>query len=275
MKLNPGTACGCCDAECFVTVCVKVCFDNPVAGVTVTIKNGATVIDSGVTDATGCVVLDSATAGTYTIQVTAPARYAAYSATHTLVCGATVTVNLVAATGYMCVACFAAPIPEALVATCDGVVVAITYNAGLASWRWCATKSVANFITRPRTSVCNTTANNCTGPATGDAGASFILDLLGNCDLLQRSAKSSDCESSGLTDPLHPINNWISTCPDDTVWNNTFCIDHAVGGLSKGNATRQIDETITFGAPETPLPVPVNLSLTFIDSLFTAVDITE
>ncbi len=74
-----GTPCCCTPAHsvCSVTILVAVCGDRPVAveypiaGATVTIKTlGGATVDSGVSDASGYVVLNIVTSGTYNVYIT-------------------------------------------------------------------------------------------------------------------------------------------------------------------------------------------------------------
>jgi len=127
---------GCC-GTCNVIICVtssSCVTGSAVPGATVTIKNGSTVIASGMTDGTGCVTLAIGSAGTYTVVVSATG-WQTQTQTETLGCGSTTTISLGAVDPlYQCCGGFAFPIPKTIYWTACGQTYTLIFNSILAEW---------------------------------------------------------------------------------------------------------------------------------------------
>lgn len=120
----------CCCGACTTTICVTGCGGN-LAGVTVTIKSGVTIIDSGTTTAGGCVTLTIPSAGSYTVVVSG--GFTNNTSTHTLSCGGSTTIGLGSPpAGSIC--CGTCPVPLTLTLTDSLSGCTLTYNAGIAKW---------------------------------------------------------------------------------------------------------------------------------------------
>jgi Carboxypeptidase regulatory-like domain len=93
---------GGCGCACDVTICV---YDNiggaPISGASVGVKSGATLIASGTTGGSGCVVLNILAAGTYNILVTASGYNGATYSGVALTCGETFN-SYITPNGYAC-----------------------------------------------------------------------------------------------------------------------------------------------------------------------------
>jgi hypothetical protein len=124
----------CCGGACSTTICAKNCSNGNINGALVTIESGATTIDSGTTDVSGCVTLTIPSAGSYTVVVT-QGPTTLFSGTKTLTCGGTVTFN-----------CFTA-LPNTIYFTFGGVTVALTRTGGTWSSNCTTTVSSVGFAT--------------------------------------------------------------------------------------------------------------------------------
>lgn len=119
----------CCCGGCSVTFCAKssVCkTGTPIPGVTFTVLSGMTVVATGITGPTGCVILSIPSAGTYTV-TTSGGGIAGTSGSHALTCGGdlTVTSNTLAS-GFGCCSGYGVPLPLTLFASVCGAMATLT-----------------------------------------------------------------------------------------------------------------------------------------------------
>jgi hypothetical protein len=124
---SSGKGCGCCecaDVEVHVTGC-----GTNLVGATVTIKSGATVIDSGTTGAGGLVTLTIPAAGSYTV-IASATGWGTNSTTHSFTCGGTFTFALGTPVGTVC--CDGCPVPTTLSLTDVNTTISLTHTG--ASW---------------------------------------------------------------------------------------------------------------------------------------------
>lgn len=123
--------------ETVVTVTVRGCNNSLVPGVTVELKNGATVLDSGTTNGSGVVVLSATT--TYplsaTVSVAAQCGYALKTESVTLNCSPiSTTVTLTTDLNHVCHPCCNWPIPLELTLGTPLGDVTMTYT-GSNTWQ--------------------------------------------------------------------------------------------------------------------------------------------
>jgi hypothetical protein len=158
----------CCES-CNITICVAGCGAN-IAGDTVEIKSGATLIASGVTGSGGCVTLSIPASGSYTVVVIDPS-FGTITGTHTLTCGGTITISLGSspADGYCCGTC---TIPNTLFVTdSEGTW---TATGGFGNWGVCYMLSVTG-VTMSGTDGAGCT---CSAPGTISIPIQYIISCV-------------------------------------------------------------------------------------------------
>ena len=112
-----------CGGTCETTICVvSPCTPGGgtffATGVLIQILSGLTVVASGTTTSnSNCLILTIPSAGTYTVTTSGNPRYVDTTQTATLACNNILTINLTAASGYVCTCTWMEPIPTTLTAT--------------------------------------------------------------------------------------------------------------------------------------------------------------
>lgn len=162
---------GCCCGGACGQICVTVlgCNGMALAGATVAVSLGGTLVGSGTTNGSGIFCVTILVAGTYTITVS-KSRFTSSTTTIAAVCGIspnTTSVMLAAAAGYICVPCCPDPLSTAAkTLTTTWGVISLPYLGlftggpnGLAAntpvWGGCATISVNAYQADPGGLWCN------------------------------------------------------------------------------------------------------------------------
>ena len=223
--------------------------------VTVTITQGSTVVYTGTTSSnTGCLAVTIPSVGTYTIATSGNARYNNTSGSHALTCGGSVVINLTAATGYGCACPWLEPVPHTLTAT--GGTGSTTFSiAGGFPVNFVLPCSVTVLIPDP--------FGNCGGtivadPCTTTTGLNVTFTFFNPgggpvCSVEELFLCSTDCDQTTCTGSTPSFyRRTVSTGGLVDQWGNPLlCFGYC--GFSDGYTYNFVP----------PLPVPVNVTMTF------------
>ncbi len=122
----------CCRGPCVTNICVGGCGNSILAGLTIEIKIGSTVVASGTTITSACLGLIIPSAGTYDVVVTGPG-FPTNTSSHLLTCGGTINIGLGSPPSGM-VCCGLCPTPQTLTLTDSLSSCTLTYDATAFKW---------------------------------------------------------------------------------------------------------------------------------------------
>ena len=209
--------------------------------------------------------------------VTGSSRYAPASGNLAIGCCNIDFIVVDTASGYICSPCFTDPIPNILYGSADGVEFSIPVEVNDFSNSACVSKSAPTVL---YADICEPPIDQ-TDPCTyneEDIGAAIALQLL-SCNIKENSISSSDCSCELDLGGGCNYAYWHNYCPVEEYFNcdldQTYYTTLFGGGCFCLNS-RFLDSTVNFTDPVTsPLPVPVNITVSMPGQLFGSVTITE
>jgi hypothetical protein len=247
-----GNGCGCCVVPgCNHKFCIFHCGGTSypyTCGGTLNVKSGGTTIATGTVDSSGCITLDIAATGVYTVQfIPSGSNYQTYSASVSLDCQTATPTNIILApaSGYMCCAGGAPAIPTTLT---DGngthPITTVTTGTGFVCRQVCYTTPVANTWGNA------TPACGCTAPGTNAIWVLYAVQLCAgnNVSVTRYWGEDQNCgaqptawryknalQANGTPYACGAVTNWAGSCQPTFPNCLTSLVDNI--GASSGSAS--------------------------------------